>query len=325
LIDYYEIRPWGSPSGALKFPVDEVIHLKQKHPLSKLDGYSKLAAIAQWIDTEESISTSRWSQFKNRARPEMWIKLNGDVFNPDDDEIRRVQAKISEKLKGEYRTGEPVVMNPGAEIVPLNWTPQEMGYIESEEQIKRMILSAFGVPPAVLGDAQGMTYGSVLAAQAAFCTFAINPRLAYLGQVMTEKLAARYDRRLRIWWDDCTPADPTQVNADLALDLQYGVRTLNEARAVRGLEPYQHGGDDPMVGMGLAPLPLNTGEEQDTLAGLGDMASPIGEEKTEPPEPPEFPRPKKNLALKSPRLNRMANPRLKSRLRLPSPSKNGVC
>lgn len=132
LISYYEIRPWGGmgSSGVLKFPPQEVIMNCWKSPLNKIDGYSKLSAIAQWIDSEESISKSRWAQFINQARPELWVELAEGYEDPNDDRIARMEAKFAAKLQGEFNYGRPLVTPPGAKVTPLSFNPTEMAYFQ---------------------------------------------------------------------------------------------------------------------------------------------------------------------------------------------------
>src|SRR5262245_33550516 len=115
LIEDFEVRPWGGmgSAGSLFLPPEEVIHFKNKSPLNKIDGYSALSAGAQWIDVEESISASRWAQFKNSCRPELWLELAPDMADPTDDQISRIEAKFFARYQGEYSTGRPIITSPG--------------------------------------------------------------------------------------------------------------------------------------------------------------------------------------------------------------------
>jgi Phage portal protein len=275
LIQYYEIRPWGGmgSAGILRLPPDEVVMTRCKSPINKIDGYSKLSAIAQWIDSEESITKSRWSQFINQARPEFWVELPPSFNDPNDDMMARVEAKFAAKFQGEWNYGKPILTPPGAKITPLSFNPTEMAYFDSAEQLRDFILATFAVPPAWVGMSKDMTYGSLLATLMAFCTACINKRLRMRGLTRTKYLAARWDepdRKVRIWYDDCTPVNPEQVNADIAQDIAGLAITPNEQRALRGRKQYRYGGDDPIVDgpAGKMPLPLNTQNPLDELAEL---------------------------------------------------------
>lgn len=294
LIDYYEIRPWGGlgGSGIMRLPADEVIMFPWKSPINKIDGYSKLTAAAQWIDTEESIGKARWSQMINQARPEFWVELGEGYEDPDDEVIARVEAKFMSKYSGEYNYGKPIFTPPGAKLTPLSFNPSEMAYFQSEEQIRDMILSVFRVPGAAVGLVKEMTYGSILATLSAMCAFCANPRLTMMGLRFSKFLAPHFvddpDEQIKIWYDDCTPPDPAQVNADIAEDRANCAITPNEVRAIRGRQPYEHGGDDPLVSGpgGLVPLPLNTGSDMTELA---DLVPTLGKPSNEGQEGQQMP------------------------------------
>lgn len=275
LISYYEVRPWGTmgSAGMLIFPPEEVIMFPWKSPLNKIDGYSRLSAIAQWIDSEESISKSRWAQFVNQARPEFWVELGPGFEDPDDDRIQRIETKFAQKYASEMNFGKPIFTPSGSKVKPLSFSPTEMSYYDSFEQLRGAILSAFRIPPAALGLSDNMTFGSILAVLGQFALYCINPRLAMMGLRMTKELASVFstpERPIKIWWDDVTPPDPDQLNKDIAQDIAGCAVTPNEIRATRGRAPFAHGGDDPLVDGpgGKVPLPLQTGEDWTDLADL---------------------------------------------------------
>lgn len=308
LIDYYEIRPWGGmgSAGMLKFPADEVIMRLRKSPVNKIDGYSPMAAMAQWIDLDESISKSRWAQMINQARPELHIELGPGYEDPNDDQIARIEAKLAAKFQGEYNYAKPFVTPPGAKLNQLSWSPNSMAYESGSDQSRDCILSGFMVPPAAVGLSKDMTYGSILATLGALCAFCLNPRLASSGQTGTKFLASRFDesapaystmaggghgarssrRRVRMWYDDCVPADPQQVNSDIQADLQGYAITPNEIRALRGRKPYKQGGDDPMGSGpgGTVPIPLNTGDSLEALAQQLEPMATMGQQQQGPAE-----------------------------------------
>lgn len=292
LIQYYEVRPWGGTgsAGMLKLPPDQVITTKYKSPINKLDGYSHLFALGRWMDTEESITKSRWAQFINKARPELWIELGPGFEDPSDDMIARWEAKIAAKHQGEFNTGRPLMTPAGAKATVLSFSPEEMGYIQSEDQMAGNILAGWRVPKSAVGLVNDMTFGSILATLMQLCEGALNPKLAMLGQRRTKSLASRWDeklpawsttsgsghggsaleRKVKLWYDNCTPADPAQVNSDLATDFQCYAATPNEVRVLRGRKPYKLGGNNPMVQGpgGVMPLPINEEESMDDLGAM---------------------------------------------------------
>lgn len=292
LIWDYEIRPWGYPgyAGVLHFPPDEVITYKSKHPLSKIDGWSKLAAGAQVIDLSEATTQTQWSQMINQAVPGMIVKLGPGYEDMDEDEIARVEAKFFQRVQGSFNYGKPVFAPSGSEVMPYGYNPTEMAYQSGQEQARDRVLALWNMPKAALGLTENMTYGSVMAVLGGLCVWQINPGLTAMGQTLTKHLASQFDerspafstmsgggygsgrsaRRAKMFFDDCVPADPQQVNSDLQLDITANAVTPNEIRALRGRQPYRRGGDNPIVNGPGGPMPLviNAKEDVDDMAAI---------------------------------------------------------
>jgi len=263
LVDYYELRPFGTSGGrgALRLPPDEVIHFAEPHPYNLIDGYAALQGCAEWFDSDEAVTRSQWAAFVNQSVPGLHIELGPEYVDPDEATLERIRKRIDEKFQGTLKTGQTIITPPGAKLQGYTNTPTEMAYLESADQTRDKCLAAYGTPKEVVGQQPSGNELSWYAPMLQFCRFTIKPRLEWFGQVLTEKLAWRYDESLRVYWNDPTPDNPQQVNADLQADFAAGTITPNEWRAVRGREPYQKGGDDPLVPSSLSPLKINTGKE----------------------------------------------------------------
>lgn len=260
IVEAYHLRPVEGNYLTKTIPADEVVHFRRKSPVSKIDGYSPLEAGNQWIDTQESIDRSRFFAFKNGTQPGIVVEFDPNVQDPADEVINRALAKWDARYTGEHRSNRPIFIPPGARAKKLQVTPEEMAFCESAAQTRDQILALLGVPASVAQVATQMTYGSVVATHSGFCTFTINPLCRFLGQVVTEKLAVPfYDEHVRVWWEDTTPEDPELREKQIATDLLGAAITPNEQRALRGREPYPHGGNDPVVNGNLAVVGFGTG------------------------------------------------------------------
>lgn len=280
-IEYYEIRPWVG-SGILKIPPEEIIHFKIKNPIHKVDGNSPLQQGAEWIDASESVNSARFWAFKNGCFPMGNLKLSAEYGDPDDSELDRIYAKFFVRLQGEMNSGKPIITPPGAEYVPLTIAPKEMLYTESAEQLFRWVMAMFAIPPELVVPSPGKEIAAYGPMQQ-FARYCITPLVRQLGQVLTQKLASRWDDRLRIWWDDPTPDNPQQVNADIQLLWESGATCPNEIRTMKGLEPWPHGGDNPLMPPNLVEIPYGgevvyQGQQgQQAGGGAGDLAAMAGD------------------------------------------------
>ena len=71
-----------------------------------------------------------------------------------------------------------------------------------------------------------------------FCEGTVQPKLDLIGQALTRDLGRRYGPDVVIEFPDCSPAQPTTRRKDDELDAELGLRTFNEIRRGRGLQPY---------------------------------------------------------------------------------------
>jgi HK97 family phage portal protein len=243
LIEYYEVRPWIGP-GMLRFPAEDVIHLRFKSPIHKIDGFSHLTAGAEWIDTQESVNRSRFFQFKNGCFPLGNLKLGDRYVDLDDEDMDRLYAKFFARFQGESNAGRPIITPPDSEYVPLTINPTEMDYVQSSDQLRDNILATWGVPKEIAGIQDAGSEIAMYGPMQQFAENALIPRAVYIGQVLTEKLCSRWDKTLRFWWphDELVGENPVEKRETLKMRYDTQSITSNEIRAAYGEQPLP-GGD----------------------------------------------------------------------------------
>jgi hypothetical protein len=96
------------------------------------------------------------------------------------------------------------------------------------------------VPGPIAGIVENLGLGSNIwfGARAIFCEGTIQPKLDLIGQALTRDLGRRYGEDVVIDFPDCSPRNPAERRADDELDARTGLRTYNEIRRGRGLEPF---------------------------------------------------------------------------------------
>lgn len=287
LVSYYEIRPLGGLLGsgaALKVPADEIIAIAYPNPLHPVDGYSPQSAIAEWIDLGESIDASRWFAMKQGVNPSAVVTMDKDCQDPDPEQVKRFKSELRAKYQGEERTGEPIVLTPGVDAKPWSTAPSEMDYVNGADQNKDWILAGYRVGKSIAGIMEEVNFASAIAARANFMLSTIKPKLTLIGQVLTEKLAWRWDESYRVFWPDVSPDDPQQKLAEHTQYLQAGVLTPNEVRADLGREPIE-GGDELQKQQQPQPPKAGGGfPGKEKPPEEGQNATQPGREQAEPPE-----------------------------------------
>jgi HK97 family phage portal protein len=262
-VDHWELRPWTGYAGApaAKIPYRDLLHIRMKSPITKIDGYATTTGVAQWIDLMESANTYQWSNFKNQATPELHMELGPEYADPSDADLDRAYEKLFARFQGEHRAGLPIITGPGTKLNKLGFSPTEAAYIQTADQNRDNILSAFGTPKACIGLADTGTLGAVIAEQAAYCQWRLNPYLRMVAEAINHKLVPRFKdprekRSIRVWWPDTTPDDPSQINSDIQVDMQALAICPDEVRQMRGRAPWPKGGKNPYAQAGLVEVPM---------------------------------------------------------------------
>jgi HK97 family phage portal protein len=265
MIDGWEIRPVEGNYLRKVIPADEVIEFKGKNPVSKIDGFSTLTAVSQWADIQYATDRGKWHAYKNGTFPTVAVQFDGDMNDPTDQDLVRIEQKFLARYAGESRSNRPLFLPPGVQVKPLVIKPNEMMFGDTSREMRDNILAAFGVPVELI-DLQGNT----LHAESAFYNQTVNPLCHWLGCVLTEKLARRYpqdDGRLKIWWERFTADDPHLENENIKVDLLCGAVTPNERRISRGKQPYsgefEEFGNTPLIPVNVSAGALPFGGEHE--------------------------------------------------------------
>lgn len=342
LVSWWEIRPYGvaTSGGSFKIPAEEVVHLAYPHPMTPMDGFSPSAAGAAWLDIATAMDTSRWAAMQEGIRPGLVLKMDGNVANPDKETAERILSEIEARHKGPANNRRPILLGPGVDTADdHSRTPAEMDFHQGSEQMRDWVLALRRVSKTIAGLDDSANFATMHASAANFARWTLRPKCEFVDSILTEKLAKRFDDDLIVYHDDPTPNDPQQRNADIALRAQHGAITPNEIRREFGDEPYEHGGDDPLLSPSVVPVPWATGEDGDAQAFAEALAA-MQEAKQPAPSPADLAgalggggerpgpgdgEPPQDGAEKSPRAPKgMGEARFKGGWRVASPNGNGT-
>jgi HK97 family phage portal protein len=231
----YQVSPPNGP--AELFDPREVIHLKYPNPLDTHYGLSPLQANALTIDANTELQKSRYQAFHAGQRPGIVLQTEQTLAEAT---VRRLEEKLLARFGGRENWHRPLVLEQGLRATPWTLTPAEMDYLSSSKMTRDEIFALFRVPAPIAGLVENMGLGADIwfGARVMFCEGAIQPKLALIGQALTRDLGRRYGDDVVIAFPDCSPRNQEQRRKDDALDSKTGLRTYNEIRRSRGLQPY---------------------------------------------------------------------------------------
>jgi len=224
-------------AAAETFSPDEIIHLKYPNPLDPHLGLSPLQANALAVDANTELLRARVQTFQNGPRPGVVLRTEQTLT---DQTVARLEDKIQAKFAGRDNWHRPLILEQGLAASPWTLTPAEMDFLNSSRMTRDEILAVFRVPPPITGIVENMGLGADIwfGARVMFCEGAVQPKLDLIGQCLTRDLGRRYGPDVAMAFPDCSPRNADQRRKDDETDARLGLRTVNEIRRGRGLEPY---------------------------------------------------------------------------------------
>lgn len=291
----YIITVDGSLQSSFTVPAKDIITAKLKSPKNKRDGHSPTGAAPLWSENVRNIEGSRHHSFKNGANPDLLVLLGERYSDPTDDVIARYKEKFMKRSSGVARAGEPMIVPPDITIDKWSHPPKDMDYLASGDQARDNNLALHGVPKVLAGITTDINRATVEGADVIFCAKKINPRLRHFAGTLTW-LARRFDPRIRVWFQDCTPKNAQQELLEDQADFAMGALDPDERRQKRGRQPkgeasYESG----YLAAGLSPLAEELQPPElpiDPMTGLpvkpeamgGDAGDKSGDDKKKPDE-----------------------------------------
>lgn len=236
------------------------------------DGQSPLSAGAKWVDAGEAVDDARYHQLKNGIDPSVVWNLPPDV-SPDQDEIDRIQVKISAKYGGAQNVGKVMIAQNGTTVTPISTSPKEMCYTEGFQDFKAAVLALHQTPPVAVGLQEPGAYAAYNASMKAWRHSAIQPLCDMLAEADTEWLAPQFGEGLTIELESNAVEDAELLESQLQNDLAAGVRTRNEWRAIRGLLPLPEPLGSQIVGTPTTTSaePVDTSETSTEIEPVDDQ------------------------------------------------------
>ena len=225
----------------IPFEVDEIIHIKQPNPHDQMRGIGAVQSLAVDIDTESY--ASRWNRnvFYNNGMPEGILKLPRMA--------KEDYEKAKEKWQSDYGgigNARKTAVVTGSKEDTIDYkqimlSPKDMDFGELRKMTRDNILGVFGMPASLMG-IEGV--GSRARAEEdnyMFAKWVLSPRLNRYKESINEKLAPLFGSDIEVEYEDPVPENKEMILKGIEVGIGKGVMTVNEARALLGLDERKDG------------------------------------------------------------------------------------
>jgi HK97 family phage portal protein len=234
-IDYYEYR---TGRRYQEFPLESVVFFRYPDPRDPyVGGLSPLRACYEQVVLTSEFAATKSAIYENRGIPSALIA-------PDDLIGEEERDRLENEWNRKFRrggAGRVVVAESNMKLQLLSQSMGDLAALADMKATKEDIANAFHVPIAFFTTQTNLA--NLQASQAQHMTQAISPRVSRRDNRLNHSLVPLFDPsgRLFLSSEDPMPVDQEAGLAQLGLDLEYGVLSINEVRSGRGLAPVPWG------------------------------------------------------------------------------------
>ncbi|WP_445520357.1 phage portal protein [Streptomyces sp. NEAU-174] len=246
-----------------------VVWLRDPHPTDPFCGVTPLEAAGLSVDLDVKARTYNITFIDNDARPSGIVGI--DVDGLDQREIDRIQQRLA---PGAQHAGETVVVGSGPgglNYVDTSTRPRDMNYETMAQTAKDEILSAFGVPESIVGNASERTYANADRESWTFWEHTELPHLALIASAFDLDLDDGWSLRFNTSSVEALEFPRRQRREEARAEWNAGLITVDEYREIAGRRPFNVPHTRALwISPQKAPVPAN---DQDAAA-LGVAQDP---------------------------------------------------
>lgn len=247
---------YSDPSGFKEWTDAEVWHIRG-FGTNPLFGMSVIEFANQSINGASSAERAAAEIFGNGMKPGAVVTIK-EVLKPD--QRAQVKAKMQSDIFGDNRTGQVQLLEGGAEYKQLTINPVDAQLVETRAANIEDLCRWFGVPPAMIGHGGTVSNWGTGREQImlGFLTMTLRPYLVRIEKGISKWLMVPGER-IRFFAEFSVEgllrADSETRNKVYSTQVQNGLKTRNECRALENDEPLD-GGNELTVQSNLVPIKM---------------------------------------------------------------------
>lgn len=244
------------PSMPIWFNHDEIVYMME-HPSSRTPyGYSIPQALLEVIKTLQYSVLYNKNFFEQGAIPPGALAL----LDTSDEELKRMQQLWNNSMQG--KPFQIPFINKKVEFVNFGFNMSELQFLETQMWYQKLVISSFKLTPSELGFTEDVNKSSGNSQAEVMRRRGIRPVLEILQDKINKEILPELGvKYIEFRFVEKDPVEEMQKRQMEEIDIRNGLRTVNEVRRDRGLDPLPGGdttqGSGFSVGYGMSGLSLN--------------------------------------------------------------------
>ncbi|MFF8696235.1 phage portal protein [Streptomyces sp. NPDC015144] len=239
-----------------------VIWLRDPHPTDPFCGVTPLEAAGLSVDLDVKARTYNIAFIDNDGRPGGIVGIDLDGVDPA--EVERIQKRLA---PGAHNAGQLTLVGTGpggVTYVDTSARPREMAYETLSSTAKNEILSAFGVPESIVGNASERTYANADREEYNFWAHTELPHLSLIASAFDPDLSDDWVIRFDTSRIQALEFPRREARKESREEFDKGLISIDEYRVAAGRKPFGTPQSRALwISPQKAPVPAN---DQDAAA-----------------------------------------------------------
>ena len=227
---------------------EDIVWIHYFNPLDEYAGLSPIAPLRLSADIGLDALRASRNNLSNDSTPGLFVETTD---TPTDDKVKEFYERWESRFKGVDKVRRPVLLSGGMKATNLGFSPKDMEYIESLRWSLEDVARVYGIPKAMMGDIERITFSNFQTARRVFWEDTIVPQLIFYQEALQQMLLPNFgDPSLTLEFDMTVVEALRENENDKAKRRQTyvatGILTINEVRQEMNLPPVEWG-DRPSV------------------------------------------------------------------------------
>ena len=222
---------------------EDIVWLRYFNPIDEYAGLSPIAPLRLSADMGLDALRANRNNLTNGSIPGMFIETSD---TPTDEEVKEFYERWESRFKGVENTRRPALLSAGMKASNLGFSPREMEYVQSLRWSLEDVARVYGVPKAMLGDVDRITFSNFATARRVFWEDTIVPQLMFYQEALNQRLLPTIrGSSLFVEFDTGAIEALRESENDRAKRRQIyvsaGIMTVNEVRREMNMPPVPWG------------------------------------------------------------------------------------
>lgn len=233
-IDYFEFTRWDGEVRNLD--PTKVRWIREPHPLDPFSGTTPLEAAGVSVDLDRLARLYNVNFISRDGRPGGVVGI--DAMGLPEAELNRIAAIFEGGVDAAGKVYAVGTGSGGLDYIDTAAKPRDMAYGETAELARKEILSAFGVPESIAGDASGRTFDNAAEEKFTFWHEVMLPHLELIASAFDGDVPEEADCRFDTSEVEALEMPARRRRTEAREEVDKGLRTIKEYRSmVPGLDP----------------------------------------------------------------------------------------